>query len=696
MDDMMSQFLEVFFEESFEGLDVMETALLELDSGDADLETINTIFRAAHSIKGGSATFGLGEVSEFTHLVETLLDEMRDGSRPVTAEAVNLLLQSVDCLREMLNASRDGGEPDRQRIEQLGRELHMLRDGDGGDGAGIPREEGETAAGEGEGCGWRIQFRPHANLFQTGNDPVRILRELADLGEMEVTADLSALPEFALMDPESSYCAWQITLRGPASREQIGEIFAWVEDDCDLGIEPLAAEVDEPEAAGVDQEGVEAEKSPPAIESPTDTEPAGSGTTPAAKPATRRARAGGEASSIRVGIDKVDDIINLVGELVITQSMLGQVGDRLEEGEEADSLLEKLFAGLAQLERNTRELQESVMRIRMLPISFVFNRFPRMVHDLSNKLGKQVELILSGDKTELDKTVMEKIGDPLVHLVRNAIDHGIEMPEERERAGKSPVGRVELNAYHKGGNIIIEISDDGKGLDAGKLLAKAWEKGLLPEGETLPDEKAYELIFHPGFSTAEEVSDVSGRGVGMDVVRKNINSLGGAVEIESQPGKGTRLTIRLPLTLSILDGQLVRVGEQTYVLPLTAIIESLEIDRRNVKAISGQMELYRLRDEFIPIIRLYELFGIEPDNTRLDEGLLVIVEGDGQHLGLLVDDLMAQQQVVIKSLEVNFKKVEGFSGATILGDGTVALILDISGLIKLARARAASMPGEAA
>jgi len=387
-------------------------------------------------------------------------------------------------------------------------------------------------------------------------------------------------------------------------------------------------------------------------------------------------------TSIRVSIDKVDELINTVGELVITQSMLGQFG---EVENLTNEHLDKLRDGLSQLERNTRELQESVMRIRMLPISFTFQRFPRLVHDLSNQLGKKVELKMSGEQTELDKTVMEKIGDPLVHLVRNSMDHGIESPDARIAAGKPAMGLVHLNAYHQGGNIVIEIKDDGGGLNKDKILAKARSSGLVAEDEHLSDEQIHDLIFQPGFSTADKVSDVSGRGVGMDVVRRNIRSLGGTVDVKSKQGEGSTFTIRLPLTLAILDGQLIRVGQEIYIVPLVSIIESVQVKKEKVNVISGRGEVYKLRDDYIPIVRLYHVFGLKADSISLDKGLLVVVEAEGKKVAMFVDELLAQQQVVIKSLETNYKKVEGLSGATILGDGTVALILDITGLFDLSK-----------
>ena len=378
----------------------------------------------------------------------------------------------------------------------------------------------------------------------------------------------------------------------------------------------------------------------------------------------------------------------MVGELVITQSMLSQLG---EEEDFGDVEIEKLKSGLMQLERNTREMQENVMRIRMLPINFVFQRFPRLVHDLSGTLNKKIELVLSGESTELDKTVMEKIGDPLVHLVRNSLDHGIEIPEDRIAAGKPETGEIHLNAYHEGGNIVIEITDDGAGLNLEKILSKAKLSGIVSDNDDLADEEIADLIFRPGLSTADVVSDVSGRGVGMDVVRRNIRALGGTVDVKTKTGEGSVFTIRLPLTLAILDGQSVVVGEEVYIVPLVAIIESVQVDTSLVNGITGQAQVYRLRDEYIPIVNLCDVFNISPLYDNIEDGLLVVVEAEGKKVALLVDDLLGQQQVVIKSLETNFKSVEGISGATILGDGTVALILDVTGLISISKKNATSV-----
>jgi len=658
----MSQFLDTFYEESFEGLEVMETELLDLDVGEADNEIINTIFRAAHSIKGGSGTFGLDAVSKFTHVMETLLDEMRDGRRDVTQEAVDLLLASVDVLRYMLSSLRAGDDVDDERVAETKSKLDVLLMGS----VGIESDSEDSIDDEcsKEGVGeWNISFKPHADLLQTGNDPVRIFRELESLGKIDVVADVSNLPSFEHLTAEECHISWNINLKADVSLDIINEVFAWVEDDCELKIEAVTSDVninesdiEKPLASVVDKRK--------------------NTTNPVKQKKTKTT----ESGSIRVAIDKIDDLINMMGELVITQSMLSQLGN-------ADmftgSHIEKLRDGLGQLERNTREMQENIMRIRMLPISFAFQRFPRLVHDLSSTLGKNILLEMTGENTELDKTVMEKIGDPLVHLVRNSIDHGVESPEKRAQAGKSETGIIKLNAFHEGGNIVIEIIDDGAGLNKDRIKSKAIENGLTSEEDTLTDEQIYDLIFQPGFSTAEVVSDVSGRGVGMDVVRRNIRDLGGTVEVLSKEGMGSTFTIRLPLTLAIMDGQSVRVGDQIYIAPLVSIVESVQVRPGEVKGVAGKASLYRLRNEYIPIVKLHDVFSIETECKELEDGLLVIVEGEGVKIALFVDDLLGQQQVVIKSLETNYKKVNGISGATILGDGTVSLIIDVGGLIRL-------------
>ena len=665
----LSQFHQTFMEESFEGLDAMESSLLILVPGSVDEDTINTIFRAAHSIKGGSSTFGFNDVASFTHVLETLLDQIRSGQRTVVQEDIDLLLQSVDCVREMLAAEKGGNTPDMEHITSVQTALgNALSKNQGAEG--IPAQQSAKSENDkSETAEWRISFTPEAGLLRSGNDPARIIRELESLGEISVALKTAGLPGLREMEPTESYLSWVVHVKGDVSESDLREVFDWVIDECDLDISRVELNEASAQVTAVrdaDQHSDEEKKNP------------ARGAVKSSDQVARKSST--ETGSIRVGIDKVDELINMVGELVITQSMLGELGRDFDMAK-----LDRLRDGLGQLERNTRELQESVMRIRMMPISFAFNRFPRLVHDLSTKLGKKVELKMSGEQTELDKTVMEKIGDPLVHLVRNSLDHGIEIPEIRKSAGKPETGMLMLNAYHKGGNIVIEISDDGAGLNKEKIINKARAKGIINDDETLSDEKIYDLIFQPGFSTADVVSDVSGRGVGMDVVRRNIRELGGAIEITSRPGKGSTITIRLPLTLAIMDGQLVRVGNETYIIPIVSIIESLQAKKSQINAIVDKAEVYKLREEYISILRLYELFNLSPDSMEIAGGLLVVVEADGRKVGLFVDELLGQQQVVIKSLETNYKRVEGISGATILGDGTVAMILDIPGLISLSR-----------
>ena len=670
----MEQILGIFFQESAEGLDAMESGLLALDAS-SDRETINTIFRAAHSIKGGAATFGFAEISGFTHAVETLLDQMRNGSRPATTEAVQLLLQAVDVMRDMVSLARSKqvaphAEPlTRQLSELLGREEGAPQPGFApAEPAPTAGPDGPIAAADAGVSGWRIEFRPHPSLFATCNDPLRLFRELSAFGELAVQAATEGLPALALMDPTQCYLHWTLILRAPVARAQLAEVFDWVDANSTILYEPLRSAVPAPAAAGPrpDPE-LRVESAPPAARAE-----------PLSPAMPRPSRAAADAGSIRVATEKVDALINLVGELVITQSMLSRFSDHYDP-----SSVEALRRGLAQLSRNTRELQESVLKIRMLPISFSFNRFPRLVHELSRALGKKVELRLSGENTEIDKTVLEKIGDPLVHLVRNALDHGLETPEARAATGKGDTGLLELNAFHEGGSVIIEVRDDGAGLNKERILAKAQERGLADAAAALTDEQIHDLIFLPGFSTAEAVSDVSGRGVGMDVVRRNISDLGGHVHISSRAGQGSTVRIRLPLTLAILEGQMLRVGREIYVISLISIIETVQPRGQHTHTIPGGTEVFKHRDTYLPIVRLHDLFDIEPDPGESGNGLLIVVESDGKRVAILVDELLAQQQVVIKSLDTNFRQIPGLAGATIHGDGTVALILDVPGLIGL-------------
>ncbi|MEL0068454.1 MAG: chemotaxis protein CheA [Gammaproteobacteria bacterium] len=677
----LSQFHQVFFEESFEGLDVMEELLLTLNDGDPDTESINTIFRSAHSIKGGSATFGFASVAEFTHILESLLDDMRDGNRDVTSDAVDLLLQSVDCLRDMLTSLQDTGECDASLAESLGAQFRALEGGEAlpesSDDASEEASEASAYAATGQ---WKITFKPEPHILHNGNEPVRMFRELSMLGDLSVTVIKDTIPTWGATDPEEIFLHWEMTLDGSVAESDIDEVFEWVIDECELSVTREGTD-DASQSSNTETDDAPAQDNVATLKPAASDEPETLSTSTAvAKKPQPKKEVTRSASSIRVDIDKVDSLINLVGELVITQSMLSQVGTDFHVRQ-----LEVLKHGLTQLEQNTRELQERVMQIRMMPISFAFNRFPRMVRDLAKQLDKKVELVISGESTELDKTVMEQIGDPLVHLVRNSMDHGIESPEERVALGKPEVGTVKLDAFHQGGTVMIEITDDGKGIDASKVFAKAVEKGIVSASDNLPEQEIFKLLFEPGFSTAETVSDVSGRGVGMDVVKRNITNLGGSVDVYSELGKGSTFSIRLPLTLAILDGQLIRIGKQIFVVPLISVSESIQVDSKLINRVGGEMDLYQLREEYVPIINMAGEFHFESDNKDIEDSVLVVVEGEDQKIGLQVDELLEQQQVVIKSLEENYKSIQGISGATILGDGRVALIIDVVGFIRGAK-----------
>lgn len=659
----LTQFHAAFYEESTEAIAQMEEALLRLNVGMPDAELVNTIFRVAHSIKGGAATFGFSEITSFTHTLETLLDELRGQRMQVTTGLSDLLLQSVDVMREMLRAQQSQQPINAQRMAdlQFDLEVAVARKGVGEPplAASMPPPGGQL---------YRINFRPFLHLLARGNDPLRMFRELRELGELQVTPNIASLPPLESFDPENCYLSWTLQLRTEHARQSIIEVFDWAEGDCKLevvAIDPL------PVPSSVPAVSAAPKLAPPMVLPPAEE------IDPRGLKSSEHARAN-DASSIRVSTEKIDDLMNSVGELVITQSMLGQFGPLLE-----GSAGERLRTGLAQLERNVRELQESVMRVRMVPISFVFSRFPRMVRDLSQRLGKQVELKMTGADTELDKTVLEKIGDPLVHLVRNCIDHGIELPDQRRADGKDPCGTVHLHAYHRGSSITVEVSDDGGGLQRERILAKARERGLISADEQLSDEQVCNLIFMAGFSTVELANDVSGRGVGMDVVKRNVEELGGSIEVATNPGKGSTFTITLPLTLAIVDGQTVAVGDESYIVPLTTIVESLQMRTASVSEVVGHGEVLSFRGEYLPVVRLQQIFKSSTARKRdCEQGLIMVVEGDGRRVGLCVDELLGQQQVVVKTLEANYGHVEGIAGATILGDGSVALILDVASLTR--------------
>ncbi|MFT3668539.1 MAG: chemotaxis protein CheA [Pseudoxanthomonas sp.] len=661
----MQRFHATFFEESREGLEAMEAGLLSLEQGSRDGDLINSIFRAAHSIKGGSATFGFDAIAGLTHVLETLLDELRAGQRAVSPPAVDAMLASVDVLRALLAEAEHGTPADPAAVQAIKDRLNAVLTGQDAPVvvAAAPKAD-ETPEG------WKIGFTPAPSLFMSGNDPLRIIRELEHLGPLEVACRLERLPGFDQIDPLEAYLAWDLGLIGKVPRSAVDDVFAWVVDDCELDIQPMQRDAIPVAAVAA----VEAAVSAPVVVGAT---PAQAGAAPAQAAANDTAE-----TSIRVSVDKIDGLINLVGELVITQAMLKQVSGVLDPAQ-----CERLFAGLDLLERNTRDLQEAVIGVRMLPVDAVFRRFPRLVRDLSARLGKQVRLRTVGEGTELDKGLIERIADPLVHLVRNSIDHGLEMPDVRAQAGKDETGTITLAASHQGGHIVIEVSDDGRGLNRERILAKAAERGLaVPENPT--DSQVWDLIFQPGFSTADAVTDLSGRGVGMDVVRRNIQALGGEVQLESAAGQGTRVVIRLPLTLAILDGMAVSVGDETLILPLSYVLEALQPVAEDVRTVAGDGRVLRVRGEYLPMVALNEYYRY--GDARAEDPLVVVVEADGQKLALEVDELIGQQQVVVKNLENNYRRIDGISGATILGDGRVALIVDIGGLVRTRRMQQAA------
>lgn len=651
----LQRFHATFFEESREGLDAMESGLLSMEGGNHDPELINSVFRAAHSIKGGAATFGFDAVAAMTHLLETLLDEIRAGKRPLEATAIDAMLGSVDTLRALLGECETGKPADPAAVEAVKARLNAVLSGAAAPAAGAAKKTEDVPEA------WQIAFTPAPSLFMSGNDPLRVLRELESLAPIEVQAKLEKLPPFAQLDPLQACIAWDLGLLGKVPRSAVTDVFSWIEDECELDIQPRAL--------------VKAEAAAPAAQAAA---PAADKPALAAVPGTGTPAAHAEAAeSIRVSVDKVDALINLVGELVITQAMLKQVSGGLDP-----THAERLLAGLEQLERNTRDLQEAVIGVRMLPVDAVFRRFPRLVRDLSTRLGKQVRLRTIGEGTELDKGLIEKIADPLVHLVRNSIDHGLELPEARRAAGKDETGTITLAASHQGGHIVIEVSDDGAGLNRNRILAKAAERGIqVPDNPS--DAQVWDLIFAPGFSTAEAVTDLSGRGVGMDVVRRNIQALGGEVQLESASGNGTRVLIRLPLTLAILDGMTISIGEEVLILPLSHVLEALQPKDAEIGTVGVDGRVLRVRGEYLPILSLASHYGYTPREGG--EPLIVVVEGDGQKIALEVDELLGQQQVVVKNIERNYRRVAGISGATILGDGRVALIVDIGSLVRSQR-----------
>ncbi|MDD2990020.1 MAG: chemotaxis protein CheW [Zoogloea sp.] len=780
----MSQFYQVFFEEAAEHLASMEALLLAIDPGAPDPEEVNALFRAAHSIKGSSGTFGFQDMMEVTHILETMLDRVRKGEAPLTDDMVDASLVAGDVLKNLLAAHRGEEDADREAAEAICHRLEALcRALDEPKEASVPvipapsAQPGDAVVSTSPGMGFDLYFVLAGAAVEDGESLAHLIRELGSFGAVEsiqspsggtrechlrIVTDVDAELLRGVLDfvvdaaslriepfsgrggdgdaygffddlEASSGDSWRTSDDAYGFFEPLGEVpsapAATQEaygffDDAEVTsllarreAEPYGFFTELPaleqSAATVAVEtayGLFDEPAPPAIAAPQETayglfeplpvaaaapppaavvavpeaaatapSPVAAATTTAARKAPVKAAGTGDSGSIRVSVEKVDQMINLVGELVITQAMLTQAASNADP-----VIFERLINGLAQLERNTRDIQESVMSIRMMPISVVFSRFPRVVRDLSQKLGKHVELKTIGETTEMDKSLVERITDPLTHLVRNSLDHGLETPDKRLAAGKPETGTITLSAYHQSGNIVIEVGDDGAGLNRARILAKAKERGMAVS-DTMSDQEVWQLIMEPGFSTADQVTEVSGRGVGMDVVKKNISAMGGRIELDSMPGVGTRITVRLPLTLAILDGMSVGVGPETYIIPLGYVMESMQPERGMMKSVSGVERLIQVRGEYLPVICLHEVFRIQGAITDWQKGIMVVLEADGQSAALFIDQLIGQHQVVIKSLEANYRRVPGVAGATIMGDGRVALILDVPMLVGMAR-----------
>ncbi|HEY4302905.1 MAG TPA: chemotaxis protein CheA [Gemmatimonadaceae bacterium] len=652
----LNRFRDLFFEEAAEHLTAMESGLLALEAGNHDLEIVHAVFRAAHSVKGVAGSLGFTAIAEFTHLVESVLGRFRDGTMAVEPPLVALIVRATDAMRVLVAAAATGESTD---VSAVAAELTRVLDGQ------ISTVAAPVAivAGTPETQRYSVRFTPKPNFFTTGQDVFLVLRELTELGtDVGVSIDTSRLPDFDALEPQTCYLSWTVLVTTAAARSDIDDVFLFVGDDSDVTIEVLAPVVEAPVLV--------ASLAAPASAS------AASTTTAVPAPA-----------SIRVAAEKVDALVDLVGELIIAQAMVTQIAER-PEGVDVAALRDALSG----LHRQTRELQESVMAIRMLPVETIFSRFVRLSRDLSAQLGKRVKLEMSGADTELDKGMLERLGDPLTHLVRNSIDHGLESTEDRRAAGKPDEGTISLQAYHESGGVVIEVADDGKGLDTARIRAKAIERGLITGTEALSDEEINALIFAPGFSTAAQITDVSGRGVGMDVVKRNVEALKGSISVTSTIGKGTRVRIKLPLTLAVLDGLVLRVAGESFVLPITAIAESLRPSPRDVRDLLGRGECITLRGESLPFVRLGDALGMADALEDPCQGIVVVVELDGMRFGLLVDEVIGEQQVVIKSLEANYRKVDGTMAATILGDGRVAFILAVSELPALAaRARHAQV-----
>ena len=696
----LSQFYETFFDEADELLAEMEQLLLELDVGAPDIEQLNAIFRAAHSIKGGAATFGcFTQLAGTTHLLENLLDAIRRGEMTLRTDMVDIFLETKDVLKSQLDAYRASEEPDEAVFERICAVLKQLALEHKEPAAAEAAPPAPAAAPQPAAPQPQPQpapapaaEAPEAGAAASGGVPLRVrISKVSDKDAGSLLEEMGNLGHVKASErKDGALTVWVDSTCSPADIEAVC-CFIVDADQLEIRQEapPAVAESAAQEAQPAAPEPAAPQSAPqPAATSgqpaPVAESAAAAEAITQASRATRApapAHADKESTSIRVGVEKVDQVINLVGELVITQAMLAQTASTLDP-----VLHDRLLNGMEQLERNARDLQEAVMSIRMMPMDYVFSRFPRLVRDIASKMGKQIELQTYGRATELDKSLIERIIDPLTHLVRNSLDHGIETPEKRVAAGKDPVGQLVLSAQHNGGNIVIEVSDDGAGLNRERILKKAIAQGL-PVNENSPDDEIWQLIFAPGFSTAEKITDISGRGVGMDVVRRNIQDMGGHVQLSSRPGQGTTTRIVLPLTLAILDGMSVRVGEETFILPLNHVTESLQPTNDQIYSVAGNERVMHVRGEYLPLVEMHRVFSVCGAQTDPTQAIAVIMQAEDRRFALLVDHLIGQHQVVVKNLESNYRKVPGISAATILGDGSVALIVDVFALARANRER---------
>lgn len=676
MDDY-EQFKVTYFAECAELLADVEIQLSQLSNGSEDPEVLHAIFRAVHSIKAGAGAFKFTKLAEFSHQFEALLDRMRDGRIAVTQDGVNILFEASDILSAMVEAAESGTVLEdtfgQNILEKISGAIDSKAEPAKADPETTVTYETEESTDNIGPVKYLISFAPKTELFKHANEPLLLVRELKSLGEITAVPNINNLPPLSKMDGEEAYISWYFTLETEHSIGDVEEVFEFVTEDCTLNISIDGQVIREKEnTTSEDVEVFEASADKPGIQTSSDNSP---------KAESKKAAVAAKVTSIRVDLERIDRLVNMVGELVITQSMLSQQTDDLPTEQ-----FPSMVRGLEELAVHTRELQESVMAIRMQPVKSVFSRMPRLVRELSSKLDKKVKLITIGENTEVDKTVIEEISDPITHMIRNSLDHGLELPEDRLAAGKDEQGTVTLSAEHRGGRIIITITDDGRGINRAVVLKKARAQGLIAENATPSDDEIDNMIFAPGFSTADQVTDVSGRGVGMDVVRRNIQALGGRVSIQSNTGKGSRFTMTLPLTLAVMDGMIVEVGKSKSVIPIPNIVESFRPPKDALKRLPTGQELVRIRGEYIPLCPLYKIFNLPNAESDPAKALVVLVESEEYGtIGIVVDKLIGQQQVVIKSLESNYKSVPGISAATILGSGKVAPILDIEAMYYLSQ-----------